>query len=230
MDIILKPKQITKFFAYIVACLTLAHVAGECFAYTLENKSTFEPFFHLIDFKDECNIPTLYSSLALLFCSSLLVLITFAKKKNGERYYYWLGLAVIFLFLSIDETFIIHERLTNRVHTALDTSGFLYFAWIIPYSIASIIFLLVYIKFIFKLPGRTRLLFITAGLIFLSGAVGVESIEGRYVELYSRDSINYVISNTISEFLEMTGIVVFIYALTSYIDSELKDLQLSIKS
>jgi hypothetical protein len=54
-------------------------------------------------------------------------------------------------------------------------------------------------------------------------------ITGRYAELYGYNVTFHVIA-TVEELLEMTGIVIFIYALMSYIDTELKGLRLSIKS
>ncbi len=230
MDIIFKPKQVTKIFAYTVMCLTLAHIVGQCIAFYLGYTSKFKPIVSWLDLDVEQSIPTFYSSIALLFCSSLLAIITIAKKKNGERYIYWLGLAIIFLFLSVDESLTIHESLTDKVRTALNTSGLLYcFAWIIPYSIALIVSLLVYIKFILNLPSRIRILFITAGLIYVSGAIGVELVGGRYSELHSYN-VTFLVITTVEELLEMAGVVIFIFALTSYIDIEFKGLRLGMKS
>ncbi len=229
MDIVLKPKKVTKLFAFTVMYLTLAHIVGQSIAFYLGFKSRFKPFVSWLDLDAEQSIPTFYSSAALLFCSLLLAIVTFAKKKNGEQYIYWLGLAIIFLFLSVDESLMVHEHLIDKVRTTLNTSGFLYFAWVVPYSIALIIFLLIYVKFIFNLPSKIRILFIIAGLIYISGALGIELIGGRYSELYGYN-VTYFVITTIEELLEMTGVVIFIYALMSYIDSELKDLRLSIKS
>lgn len=166
----------------------------------------------------------------MLFCSVLLTIITFAKKKSGERYIYWLGLVAIFLFLSIDEFVMIHDRLNATLRSTLNVSGFLHFAWIIPYGIAVIIFVFIYTKFVFRLPSRTRILFIIAGSIYISGAIGFEPIEEKFFELYGYKNVAYVALCTIEEIFEMAGIVVFIYALTSYLGSEFKGLRLSIKS
>jgi hypothetical protein len=166
----------------------------------------------------------------LLTCSFFLFIIASAKRKDGKSYICWLGLSVIFLFLSIDESLMIHEGIMEKLRTVLNTSGYLYFAWVIPYGIGLIAFLLAYIKFLFNLPHKTRLLFIISGFVYVSGAIGLEMIGGRYYELYGDQSLSVVILSTIEEILEMAGTVLFIYALTLYIDSELKDLRLGIKS
>jgi hypothetical protein len=66
MDIIFKPKQATIFFASIVVCLTLAHVAGQCSVILLKDKNIFEPLVPLFDLNLEQNFPTFYSSVSLL--------------------------------------------------------------------------------------------------------------------------------------------------------------------
>jgi glycosyltransferase involved in cell wall biosynthesis len=70
---------------------------------------------------------------------------------------------------------------------------------------------------------------IIAGLIYVTGAIGIELIGGRYSELYGYN-VTYFVITTLEELLEMVGVVVFIYALTSYIDSEFKGLRLGLKS
>ena len=238
VNIVLKPKKVTLFFAIIVTCLTLAHIAGKFSALYLgyDHVLGLVPLF---DLEREENIPTLYSSIAILFCSALLAIIAFAKKKNGElNYRYWLGLAVIFLFLSIDESVSIHERLRAPVRSLLNPPELLYAAWVIPYGIALIIFLFVYLKFIINLPAKTRLLFILAGLIYVMGALGLEIIGGPLYKVHralqESDSkkayIPFVVVSGFEELLEMVGIVVFMYALMSYIDSDLKGLCLRITS
>lgn len=230
MDIILKPRHLTVFFSCIVVCLTLAHIAIQCSYLTHGDKSVFEPLVPFFDFNAEHNIPTFFSSVSLLFGSLLLTIITFAKKRSGERYIHWLGLVVILLFLSIDELMMIHDRLNTIVRSGLNISGLTFSAWIIPYAAASIIFLLVYVKFVFNLPARTRLLFIIGLSTYVLSAMGFEIAENRLFDLYGPGNITFVVLYTIEELLEMTSIVIFIYALTSYIDLHLKGLRLSIKS
>ncbi len=229
MDIVLNPKRVTRLLAFTVMYLTIADIVGQSIAFCLGYRNKFKPVVSWFDLTTEQSIPTFYSSATLLFCSLLLTIITVVKRKNGEQYLYWLGLATVFLFLSVDEAIGIHEHLNNKVHIMLNTSGLFYFAWVIPYSIAGIVFLLVYVRFVFRLQSRIRNLFILAGLTYVTGAVGVEMIGGWYSELYGY-SITYHIIATVEEVLEMTGIVIFIYALMSYIDLELKDIRLSIKS
>jgi len=75
------------------------------------------------------------------------------------------------------------------------------------------------------LPKKTLKFFIIAGVVFLTGAVGLELIGGRVEELYgipvektfdNSANVLFKFLYTCEEFLEMLGIIIFIYALTSY--------------
>ncbi len=230
MDIILKTKQITRVFALIVIFLTLAHIIGQWAALYLGLEGEHKSIVVWFDLDEELNFPSYYATVSLLFCSLLLAIITFAKKKNGEQYIYWLGLAVVFLFLSVDESIGIHESLKSKLQVALHTSESFYSVWVIPYSISLVIFLLVYVKFVFNLPSKTRILFLIAGSVYVAGTVGMEIIGEFYSKLHADNMTLVIMLTTIEELLEMTGVVIFIYALMSYIDSELEDIRLSIKS
>jgi hypothetical protein len=53
-------------------------------------------------------------------------------------------------------------------------------------------------------------------------------LDGYYAQMFSNDSMMYSILTTIEEFMEMLGIVIFIYALLSYISSFMKGVSLQI--
>jgi hypothetical protein len=75
-----------------------------------------------------------------------------------------------------------------------------------------------------------RWLMITAGAVYVSGAVGVEMLDAKYLELHEPQIIgtavtgifafNYSLMTAAEELLEMSGIVIFIYALFSYLMPE----------
>ncbi len=68
-----------------------------------------------------------------------------------------LVLGIIFLFLSIDEGFQIHENIGDMAKY-IDSTGVLYFPWVVPYGFAVIVFILVYL--IYLQSERTAVLFI----------------------------------------------------------------------
>jgi hypothetical protein len=228
MEILLEPRKVTRFFGTIVVLLTLAHLAAQFSIYVLGYDNIFG-LIHLFSLNAEENIPALYSTFSLLFCSILLAVIAYGKKKQAGRYaLHWAGLAAIFLFLSMDESLSFHESSTVPLRKSLNTSGILFYAWIIPYALALLFVLFVYLRFILDLPPKTRNQFILAGAIFVTGAMLFEIPGGIYDEEFGRHTPVYALISTVEELLEMGGILIFIYALTSYLSGEFPRLRIGI--
>lgn len=171
----------------------------------------------LFDFDTEQNIPTLYSSLTLLVASILLFVIAVMHKKNGSSFFSWIGLAAIFLFLSVDEMALIHEHLQPPIHNFSNTTELLLHSWIVPYGILVFVFIVSYIRFLLHLPFNIMMLFVASGAIFVTGAIGFEILGGRYGFLYGEHNLIYSFFYTCEEFLEMFGVDLFIYSLLLYI-------------
>jgi hypothetical protein len=103
------------------------------------------------------------------------------------------------------------------MHPLIHDSRFLNILWVIPGSIFVITVLFTYLKFLNHLPNKTKLLFLTAGTIYVGGAVGLELI-GNY--LVGDSGIHTFLSQmvvSVEECFEMSGIAIFIYALLSYL-------------
>jgi hypothetical protein len=226
MTITFRPKKVAFFLGTIILCLIAANLVGIVSKYHFGSHR-----IALFNLDREGNIPTLYSSVTILLCAGLLAVIATAKKKQQKReYLYWMGLAIVFLFLGIDDGAAIHENIIRPLRNALHTSGVLFFAWVIPYGIFVIAIGLTYLRFLFSLPVRIRHLIIFAGVLFVGGALGFELIGGQWTELYGQENVAYELLTTCEQSLQMAGILVFIYTLMSYISSELEDLSVHIGS
>ncbi len=231
------PVKITKYLTVSVCFLLLAHAAVQFSVFYLDHNDVFG-LVEMFDVDSEKNIPTFYSFLTLLFSSALLSIIAFGKKVNNSGYWlHWTGMAAIFLFLSIDEFASIHELFNRPISLALnvsrhinmeDASDYPRYLWVIPYGILVIVFFLTYLRFLLDLPGEVKLLFFIAGLIFVSGAIGCELIWEIWYDPGVSHTIGDEIITTVEEMLEMAGIIVFIYALLSYIKSEYRKLTITI--
>ena len=171
----------------------------------------------LLNFNLEANLPTYFSSLVLLTNGILLALIGSNYRNKGQKFWHWLGLSAIFIFLALDEMIQIHEQLRYPMEALLNTSGVFYFAWFIPYIIVTAIIGIAYFKFMMRLPKHILKLFILAGVLFISGAVGMEMLGGMHSEKYGEQNLTYYIMYSIEETLEMSGAIVFLYALLRYI-------------
>lgn len=211
----LSPQQLFLRNIYLILFLLGANVVGLISRHYFDHGHVFG-LVPLFNFDTEYNIPAFYSGAALAAASALLWSIGLKIRKQGASYISWFGLSLIFLFLAIDEIVQIHEKISDATRALLDTSGLLFFAWIIPYGVAVLAIAALYAKFIFSLPRPTMLLFVASALIFLSGALGFEVLASPYAEQYGYESLGFAIFYTCEEFLEMLGVAVFIYALLSY--------------
>ena len=217
MELIITPKRLVQFFAAMAVCLTFAHVSVQTVRFVTGHDALLG-LVALFSLGSDVSLAAFYSSFAILFCSVLSALIGVAGWREAHSQApYWLGLAAIFLFLSVDEMLGLHEHLNDLIRSALGSGGFFYYAWVIPYGAALSIFLAVYFRFLIRLPLRTAVLSVVAGATFVGGAVGAEMIGGWYSEAHGNDNVTYVALQTIEELLEMAGIVILIFALAEYI-------------
>jgi hypothetical protein len=218
IDIDLNPRRLTDIFAALVVLLVIVHVTVQTLRFTFFDGGSMGGLVGLFNLGTDGNLPTFYSSFALLFCSLLLLATALATHRSGEGDGgYWLGLAAIFAFLSVDEMLELHERLIEPVRDALGTGGLLYYAWVIPYSLGGVALLIVYRRFLRRLPRRTAILFLVSGVTFVAGAVGMEMLGGLYFERYGSQHPGYVALQTLEETLEMSGVVLFIYAIATHL-------------
>lgn len=174
----------------------------------------------LLNVNLEANLPTYFSSLVLLADAILLAFIAYGSKAMGGKFWHWIGLSFIFVFISLDEMIQIHEQLRAPTEALFNTSGLLYFAWFIPYIAVMLVVGIAYFKFMMRLPKRILNLFILAGVVFVFGAVGMEAIGGMHAEVHGEETVTYALMYSFEEFLEMSGAAIFFYALISYIEME----------
>ena len=129
----------------------------------------------------EQNILTWLSSALLLFCALLLVGLGLeSKQREAPMWRRWIELAAIFFLLSLDETAELHEYLTGLIKGAYKVEGYLYFAWVIPGAGFTLLVFLRSLGLLRTLPAATRRGMLTAGALYLAGAIGIESVGANY--------------------------------------------------
>ncbi len=167
------------------------------------------------------NIPTWYASSALLLSSAVLTLIWRLRKQQADPDAgYWVALAAIFLYLSVDEAAMLHETLIHemvlKLMPTLDAHGYLLYPWVLAGSAFALVIGLSYLRFLFRLPSKTRWGFLLSGLIYVGGAVGLDLVEGTYDDQYGREHFVYAMLVAFEESLEMVGILLFLCSLYGY--------------
>jgi len=173
----------------------------------------------------EGNIPSWFSGAILLLAAGLLALIAIDKLRQRERFrYHWVALAVLFTLFSLDEVAYLHEGVSNFMSER--SIGPLQIGWLIPGALFVILVGLWYVPFVWQLPTPTRRLVITAGAIFLTGALGLEFAESLFLDNLDFQDPLVVVSNHLQDLFEMVGAAVFIYALLNYISRNMYPLSL----
>jgi hypothetical protein len=229
-------RKVIRALAVVVLILTVAGLAVQVYKIgplfgsgslgALDGDRTIQAF----DLEEEANIPTWYSSATLLLCAGLLALIGAAKTGSGERYAgRWYGLSLVFLVMSVDESATLHEKVGSAISRMFETGGLLYYAWVIPAAAFLAVLGLLYLGFFASLPTDTKWLFLAAGLLYVGGAFALEMLEGLHNDLYSKSDVMSAVLGGGQDVVEMLGVLVFVYALMSYIGRHLKDLHFRIK-
>ena len=95
MDIEISPRKIFVVLLSIIGFLLVANIMGLVSTYAFDHDSVFG-LVELFAFREEKNIPTLYSSLQLIASSSLLAIIAYKHRSIGEKYVAWFVLSMIF--------------------------------------------------------------------------------------------------------------------------------------
>ena len=139
--------------------------------------------------------------------ATFLLLLALRKRTQGDPWArYWLGLALAFGLLSLDEIAGLHETLNSIFESS----------WGILGTVAAAVFGLAYVRFLRDLAASTRWRFLAAGILFFGGAVVVEMATAWYDDTDLLDTLSYKLWTAVEEGLEMTGVLVFLHALLGY--------------
>lgn len=209
-------RTVRKVLLLVTSALVLLGFLYECVDYG-QRETALADVLKLFDLNEENNVPALYSAALLLVASVLLGRIAVLQRSNRERLQ-WVGLAAIFVYLSIDEALEIHEHLKHS-RAFLSPEHFLYQdAWVF-FGFAGVAAVgLTYAKFVLKLPQRLRDLFLISAGLYVAGALGMEIVGGYWQFVQGKDFVHALLA-TVEEMLEMLGIVLFISALLQALES-----------
>lgn len=208
----LRPKSIAKTLAIIATLLLAAHLVVRSLNPTFNIVPGYR-FSRLFVLGVEENLPTLFAVLLWVVCALLLLLLWWVFKIEGRRRFTWLLLSVVFAALSFDEFAHMHERFAPAVRVALDVSGPLYYAWVVPFGIGVAVLAVLVVPLLMKIDRSIRFWFLAAAAVFVAGSLGLEMIEGwQEVRTGGHGGALTFALVTIEEYLEMIGLILLIYA------------------
>lgn len=200
-----------------VACIAVLTLCGGAAAWLvflrdIGELDTLPAFGQLFDLNTEFNVPTWFSATQLVFAA--VIAWSVARVDRGYRWH-WSVLGVLLAFIAVDEIAQVHEWVGEMLHQRFDTSGALYFAWVIPYGLAAIVLGLAYLKFWLAMPRDTRLLMLAAAVLLVGGAIGLELAEGLWATHVGYGRVMRALC-LVEECAEMLGVAVLVYAMLGY--------------
>jgi len=176
----------------------------------------------------EANIPTWFTAGVALYLAMMASMIASAVKSQGKSAWSWRGIALMGIYIAMDEVAGFHELAIDPIRDKWEISPWLYQSWVIP-AMAVVVFIsIIYSRFVWKLPMYSKFYLLLGGLIYLTGAIGVESVGGFVLTTQGLNDW-YVQLSHIEEFLEMMGLIIILYAVVEYARRELKSMTVILK-
>jgi hypothetical protein len=176
---------------------------------------------------EEQSLPTWYSSLQLLMVAPMLLAAGAASGCSRGLLMHWRLLALVFVGLAIDEAIQIHEMGDGLMRSFGAVSSDLSL-WVVPGALFAAAVAAYAWPLLRSQPPSLRRLWLLAGVLYLGGAVGIETLAHRLYERAIDDaSTAYVLLVGLEEGLEMAGVVVMISALARYLSQRGATLSLS---
>ena len=194
----------------LLIALLLCEISLAIFHYCFANKPWFPILSRLFDVNLEGNIPTWFSS-AQLFTISLFALLIYYYEKNLYNYvnyrykFFWLANALIFGFLSLDESAQLHEILDQL-------KKIFHYRWVyfyLPFVALCGIIITGFIYSRFRDIKQSFILYIVGGGLYLIGGLGLELIgdNAKMLQILEQSYfIRYSMIELSEEIFEMVGV------------------------
>lgn len=220
------PAAVMRMLLALIILLALAHVAVSL----IRNVAGFRTMYGLVplfDLNSEQGIPTYFAATLHLLSSALLTMIAVMKKRTRTGLArQWALLAATFLYMAIDEACGLHELAERPMRELLGerATGVLHFAWVLPGIAIAAVVALFFVKWFIHLRGPIRLLVASAAALFVSGALGVEVLEGNHAATHGSENLTFDLYVVLEESLEMAGVAVFVYAMLIYVKENYREV------
>jgi hypothetical protein len=187
-------------------------------------------FAAMFDLDGEGGVPAWFSSMLMLACAAVLAVV--GRARAGDPYRrHWLVLAAIFVYLSVDETIALHERLIAPLRTLAGADGMLHYTWVVVGGPVVLVVGVAYLGYLRALPASTRRRFVVAGALYVAGALGMEMLGGylraRHGEAYHATVLKVVVT-LLEETMEMAGLILFLSALLTHLRTHVGPLALRV--
>lgn len=167
---------------------------------------------------NEGNIATFWNTLLLILTSGLAFILASAKFSQKDRYRFeWLMLGAVFLYLSMDESSVIHEKFSSLLKNMPDINGWAHYKWLYAGAPAVLLLTFLFLRFYLHLDLRNKILFPLSMALYLFGAFGGELLSGHYSQEFGTKNVPYTLMTHGEELGEQIGIILMIFTLLTYL-------------
>ena len=174
-----------------------------------------------INLDRESSLPSWFSSSLLLITALLMLWAAFGDRAAGHRTSAgWTVLAVGFVYLSLDEATGIHETFAAIGSVAADVWPIFTSRWLIIGVPAVLAAGILFTPFLRRLPRRTAVRLMIAGIVYVGGAVGMEMLNGAVFAERAGYEL-WIALICLEESLEVAGTLLAIRAVALHIEAEL---------
>ncbi|MCW2582565.1 MAG: hypothetical protein JWQ53_1355 [Klenkia sp.] len=202
----------------VIGTLLVAHVAVQLLIRTVGADGASAELASRFDLDLEGGVPAWFSAVLLFLCAQALWRLA-DRSASGKRRR-WVRherfLAVVFVYLSLDEMAALHEIAAAPLQAIFGTSGFLSFAWVLVALPLVAVLAALYLGWLRSLPRPAAGLILASGMLYVGGAAGVEMVGAA---LYAGseanlDTFHYSMVVLLEEALEMLGALLFMSVIT----------------
>lgn len=217
MELHFSARTVLKVLLYTIGITALLHLVTHGIAESINWYIDDNNPLRIFDMDNELSIPTWLSQFILLSAALMAFVVARSqvKLKRADTKY-WYVIAVLLLYMSIDEGASIHELVSGPLTSLFHTSGSLFsFGWVIAGLAVVTLVAIFFFRFWWRLPSRVRKLLAIAAIIYIGGTVGMEMIGGYFDSHYGRGFI-YDILTMLEESMEMLGAGLALYTFMIY--------------
>lgn len=172
-----------------------------------------------IDF--ERSVPTWFSATLLVMAAGAVGLcFRWEREHRHRKQYFWLGLMLLLVTMSIDEVAGFHENFSYIVlrYTGYQGSGAFRYRWVLVGIPLVFAVGMVFVPFLLRVRRRTALLLCVSGAIYFGGSVGLEMVASHLRDIHDGvKTAGYHLVTAIEEYFEMVGASLACYTALEYL-------------
>lgn len=162
--------------------------------------------------RDENNLPNWWATVLLLGSAALCAMLSVngeVVEKDTRR---WVQLSATLVLMSLIEATQLRESLLRPAREVLNTSGVLYYPWVILGGIAVVAAIAHFLPFVRSQAPVLRNRIILSGAVYVFGALVLEMVGGEIVSS-DRGDLAFVVVQELEEIAELTGLTLLVTGL-----------------